>query len=68
MIGCFFLKSVKNADGLGKKSQTRLYLSLTETKQRLDFFKNQPDFYKWNLKYIDKKTFKRQNRNECLSR
>lgn len=63
MIGCFFLKSVKKADGLGEKSQTKLYLSLPETKQREIVLqkkkKNYPGFYEWSLKYIDKKTFKR---------
>lgn len=61
MIGCFFLKSVRKADGLGEKSQTKLYLSLPETKQREIVLKkeeNYPGFYKWSLKYLDK-TLKR---------
>ena len=67
MIGCFFLKSVKKADGLGEKSQTKLYFSLPETKQRKIVLKkkkkNYPGFYEWSLKYIDKKTFKRTEMN-----
>ena len=67
MIGCFFLKSVKKADGLGEKSQTKLYLSLPETKQRKIVLKkkkkNYPGFYEWSLKYIDKNTFKRTEMN-----
>lgn len=49
------------------KSQTRLYLSLIETNREVGVFVNWLGVYKWNLKYyIDRKTFKRPNRNDSL--